>query len=338
MHGGDPRRDPISRHGRMIEAVLLALAALAFAAVSGANDGATLIALSLPNVTLRPLASIGILAAAVSLVPLMVGVHVAETLARGLVSFEGRDGRLLFLGAVIVALGVTGTLSRQGLPTSLTLALVGAIVGTGIGRGLGVAWGTVGSVMVIGLAAPLVSGLLGLLIARAFAWLPAGHRAWGELRALGAVAFLLQAAAYATNDGQKMIAIFAIALGLSPGGQVGVALWSQLLLGLAFALGTLWGIERLASRLGRGVLQVRVLHSVASEFATAGAVFSSALLGAPVSTTQAATAAAIGAGVSQTRRRVRWEQAARIGAAWVLTLPSAAALGAVAAVIVGSLR
>jgi PiT family inorganic phosphate transporter len=322
----------------MIEAVALALAALAFAAVSGANDGSTLIALSLPNVALRPLASIGVLAAAVAIVPLMVGARVAETVSRGLVSFEGRDGKVLFLGAVIVALGVTGTLSRRGLPTSLTLSLVGAIIGTGIGRGLGVAWGTVGPVIVIGLAAPLASGLLGLLIARAFAWLPAGHRVLGELRTLGAVAFLLQSAAYASNDGQKMIAIFAVALGLGPGGQVVMAPWSQLLLGLAFALGTLWSIDRFASRLGRGVLQVRVHHSVASEFAAATAVFGSALLGAPVSTTQAATAAVVGAGVSQTLWRVRWEQAARIGAAWVLTLPSSAALGAVAAVAVRSLR
>ena len=336
--GARPRHGDRGRLGRMIEGVALALAALAFAVVSGANDGSTLIALSLPNVALHPLAAIGLLAAAVVLVPLLAGARVAETVARGLVSFEGSDGRLLFLSAVIVALAVTGTLSRRGLPTSLTLALVGAVVGTGLGRGLGVAWGTVGSVIVIGLAAPLVSGCLGLLIARAFAWLPAGHQAWGGLRMLGAFAFVLQAAAYATNDGQKMIAIFAIALGLGPTGHVVVALWSQVLLGLAFTLGAIWGIDRVANRLGRGVLRVRVVHSVASEFAAAGAVLGSAWLGAPVSTTQAATAAVVGAGVSETRWRVRWGQAARIGAAWVLTLPSAAALGAVAAVLMAALR
>lgn len=58
----------------MIEAILLASAALAFAAVSGFNDGSTLIALSLPNVALRPLASIAILVAAVALIPLVGGV------------------------------------------------------------------------------------------------------------------------------------------------------------------------------------------------------------------------------------------------------------------------
>lgn len=120
----------------MIEAILLASAALAFAAISGFNDGSTLIALSLPNVALRPLASIAILVAAVALIPLVGGARVAETLARGLVSFEGQGGKALFLVAVLVALGVTFALSRRSLPTSLTLALLGAIVGTGIGRGL----------------------------------------------------------------------------------------------------------------------------------------------------------------------------------------------------------
>jgi PiT family inorganic phosphate transporter len=322
----------------MSQELLLGLGALAFAVVAGANDGATLIALSLPNTAVRPLAALTALAAAVALVPLVLGVRVAETVSRGLVSFEGRDGKLLFLGAVIVALGVTGALSRRGLPTSLTLALVGAIVGTGIGRGIGVAWGTVGTVLLIGLAAPIASGALGLAVARAFAWLPAGPRAWGELRALGRLAFLLQATAYAMNDGQKMIAIFAIALGLGPGGQVGVAIWSQAAIGIAFAAGTLWGIDRVARRLDQGVLQVRVLHSVSSELAAAGAVLVSAVLGAPVSTTQAATAGVVGAGVSQTVWRVRWGQAARIGAAWILTLPSAAVLGALAAILIGVAR
>ena len=312
----------------MLDVLLLVVAALAFAVVSGANDGATLISLSLPNVAFRPLLSVAILAVAVATVPLVVGARVAETLARGLVPFEGREGKALYLAAVVVALVVTLTLTRRGLSTSLMLALIGSIIGTGLGRNLGVDWGTVGHVIVIGLAAPIASGVLGLLVSRALAWLPRG---WRNLRLVGGMSFLLQSAAYATNDGQKMIAIFAIALGLGPGGRVLVAPWSQALLGLAFGLGTLLGIDRVARRLGLEILHVRTLHSVSSEAASAVAVFGGALLGAPVSMTQSATAAVIGAGVSQTFWRVRWEQAARIGAAWVLTLPTAVLVGAVLA-------
>ncbi len=317
----------------MIEALLLAAAALAFAAVSGLNDGATLIAVNLPNPAFRPLTAIALLAGAIAVVPLVAGVLVAQTLARGLVSFEGSGGRTLFLVAVVVALGVVFALSRRGLPTSLTLALVGAIVGTGIGRGLPVSWTTVGEVVLIGLAAPLASAAIGLLVARGFVFVPVSRRAWTELRLLGGLAFVLQSVAYAANDGQKMIAVLAIALGLGPGGQVTVAAWSQVLLAGTFTAGTLVGIERFAARLGRGVLPVRALHSVAAELGSASAVFASAALGTPVSTTQASTAALIGAGVSEAIWRVRWEQAARIGAAWVMTLPSSALAGAVAAML-----
>jgi PiT family inorganic phosphate transporter len=318
------------------EGILLVLAAVAFALVTGANDGATLVAINLPNPAIRPAAAVVILAVAVAVVPLVGGARVAETLARGLVSFEGVGGEGRFLGAVAAALAVVFVLSRRGLPTSLTLALLGAIVGTGLGLGLAVSWATVVAVVLIGLAAPAVSSIGGLLVARAFGHPPIGH-AWAQLRVLGGVSFMLQSIAYAANDGQKMLAVLAIAFGLGADGRIVVELGSQLLLGVLFALGTLVGFEQLAGRLGRGLLPVRVLHVVASELASAASVLASAGLGAPVSMTQASTAALVGAGVSETVWRVRWEQAMRIGGAWALTVPAAALAGAVVALVPGLL-
>jgi PiT family inorganic phosphate transporter len=314
------------------EATLLALTAVAFALVTGANDGATLVAINLPNPAIRPLAAVALLAVAVAVIPLVVGARVAETLARGLVSFEGGGGEGHFLGAVVAALAVVLVLSRRGLPTSLTLALLGAIVGTGLGLGLAVSWATVIAVVLIGLAAPVVSSIGGLLTVRAFGHSPVGH-AWTQLRALGVISFLLQSIAYAANDGQKMLAVLAIALGLGANGRIVVQPGPQILLGALFALGTLAGIERLAGRLGRGILPVRALHVVASEIASATSVLVSPGLGAPVSMTHASTAALIGAGVSETIWRVRWEQAIRIAGAWVLTLPAAALAGALVALV-----
>ena len=320
----------------MIETGLLVLAALSFAVVTGANDGATLVAINLPNPAIRPWAAVLILATAVVVAPLLVGARVAETLAGGLVSFEGRGGQWQFLAALSVALAVVWILQRRGLPTSLTLALLGAIVGTGVGLGLEVAWGTVAGVLLIGLAAPLVSFLAGLLAAWILAYVRGGSEAWRRLRVLGALSFLLQSVAYAVNDGQKMIAVLAIGAGLTAGGTVLVALPTQLLIGLLFALGTLVGFERVAGRLGRGILPVRGLHVVASEFGAAVSVLGSATLGAPASMTHAATAALVGAGVSETVWRVRWEQAMRIGGAWVITLPAAMVAGALVAVMLGA--
>ncbi len=322
----------------MSEAGLLVLAAAVFAIVTGANDGATLVAINLPNPAIRPALAVIVLTVAVVLAPLIVGARVADTLAHGLVSFPGRGGQVQFLGALVAALAVVFLLQRRGLPTSLTLALLGAIVGTGIGLGLGVAWPTVGVVLLVGLAAPIVSFVAGLLTAWALAYVRVGLDGWTRLRALGAVAFVFQSIAYATNDGQKMVAVLAIATGLGAGGQVVVTPHTQLLLGGLFLIGTLAGFERVAGRLGRGILPVRGLHVVASDLGAAAAVFGSAGLGAPVSMTQAATAALVGAGVSETVWRVRWEHAARIGIAWFVTLPAAAATGALLAVLSGAAR
>jgi PiT family inorganic phosphate transporter len=319
----------------MIVAGLLALAALAFAAISGMNDGAALVAVNIPNAAFRPLVAVAVLALAVALVPLVGGALVAQTLAHGLASFEGGGGQALFLVAVLAAIGVVFALSRRGLPTSLTLALIGAIVGAAIGDALPVSWTEVAKVLVVGLLAPVLSGAVGLAVARAFVLVPTSGRAWTGLRRVGAFAFLAQSTAYGANDGQKMIAVFAIAIGLGPGGRVVVDPRSQLLLGGMFALGTLIGIDRYAPRLSRGIMPVRMLHSVAAELGSASAVFTSSLLGTPVSTTQSSTSALVGAGVSETIWRVRWEQAARIALAWVITLPAAALAGAAAAVLLG---
>lgn len=317
----------------MDETGLLVLTAVVFALVTGANDGATLVAINLPNPAIRLPAAIAILAGAVVMIPLVAGASVAETLARGLVSFEGNGAEGHFQGAVIAALSVVSVLSRRGLPTSLTLALLGAIVGTGLVLELPVLWATVAAVCVIGLATPAISSILALLIVRALARLPVHRHAWCRLWVLGAVSFLLQSVAYAANDGQKMLAVFAIALGLGADGHVVAQPGSQVLLGVLFAVGTLSGIERLAGRLGRGILPVRALHVAASEIASAASVLVSAGLGAPVSMTQASAAALIGAGVSETIWRVRWEQAVWIAGAWVLTLPVSAATGALVALV-----
>ena len=97
----------------MSESGLLAAAAVVFALVTGANDGATLVAINLPNPAIRPTTAIVILAVAVVVIPLIAGARVAETLAHGLVSFEGAGGEGRFLGAVAAALAVVFLLAPR---------------------------------------------------------------------------------------------------------------------------------------------------------------------------------------------------------------------------------
>jgi PiT family inorganic phosphate transporter len=311
--------------------VWLLLAAALFAVITGANDGASLIATNLSSKAMRPLAALGVLVVVVVVGPFLLGTAVATTLAHGLVGFDTAGGEEALLLAVIVTVAVMFALSRLGLPSSVTQALTGAIIGVGVGRGLPVDVGVVGKVIVVLIAAPLVAGALGAV----FAAILERTRPRGDLRhhlrALHTVSFLGQCVAYAANDAQKMIAIFAVASG-TVSSKVEVVLPVQAAIGCLFFIGTLTGVSGLGNRIGK-LLPIRPLNAISAGFGSSVAVFGSALLGSPVSMAQSSASALVG---SQTQlvtyRRVRWEQAIRILSTWVTTLPTSFVL----AVVVGS--
>ena len=306
----------------------LVAAAAAFAVITGANDGASLIATNLSSKAMRPLIALLLLVAVVITGPFLLGTAVATTLANGLVGFNQAGGDEALLLAIAVAVGLMFVLSRLGLPSSVTHALTGAIIGIGIGRGLPVDLGVVGKVIVVLVAAPTVAGLLGALLAALLVRFPPPDDIRRHLQRLHAISFACQCLAYAANDCQKMIALFAVALGLvatrvelDPGVQVAI--------GALFFLGTLIGISGLGARIGR-LLPVRPLNAISAGYASSVAVFGSALLGAPVSMAQSSAAALVGSEATLvTYRRVRWEQAIRIVSTWVTTLPTALVVAAI---------
>lgn len=63
---------------------------------------------------------------------------------------------------------------------------------------------------------------------------------------------------------------------------------------------------------------------------TAALILSSSHVGFPLSTTHVASGSVVGAGVGKKLAEVRWGVAGQMVVAWVLTLPAAAAIGAVA--------
>lgn len=305
------------------ESALLIAVAVGFAVVSGANDGGALVSLSLSLPSLRPIVAAAALAVALIIVPLVLGTAVATTLASRLVVFEGAGaGALALPVAVAAAVGVVAILAKIGLPTSLTLALIGGITGAGFGFGLPIEWGTIVFVLAIGAAAPAVGLVLGFVIVRLAALLPARGRASVQIGRGHALAFVLLCLAYAANDGQKMLAVFALAFATAET-TVAADPVQLVAISMLFFAGTLVGVRRLAGTLGTGVLLSRPLHIVSAEVAGAGAVFGSAAVGAPVSITQSVTAGLIGSGASEGYGKVRWQVASHIAIAWVLTLPAA---------------
>lgn len=314
------------------EALALIVVAAGFAVVNGVNDGGALIAVALKVPTRRIHAFVALVVLLVA-TPLVVGTEVATTLAERLVAFEQDlgtpGGQAAFAVAVAAAVVVVGVLARLRLPTSLTLALIGGIAGAGLGTGAGVAWRTVGAVLLIAAVAPMLGGVLGWTAIWAARRVPPGGRLGGKLRRAHAVAFSLLYVAYGANDGQKMLAVTAVAFGTARGG-VEADLGQLVAIGVLFALGTLIGLRRVAGTVVGGVMLARPVHVVAAEGSGAISVLGSAAFGAPVSITQAVIGGLVGTGIGEGYLRVRWQVAGHVALAWLVTLPAAVAVGVVA--------
>ncbi|NUT39517.1 MAG: inorganic phosphate transporter [Thermoactinospora sp.] len=301
------------------------LIAVPFVLVCGANDGAVLLGLALRAGLGRaaPLLAPTTLVLSLVTVPVLFGYGVAGTFTGGLAGLSGGP----FLGGVVTSLVVVGVLSWRALPTSLTLALVGGLTGAALGGGLAVSWDRVAVVLAAGLGAPLAGLVLGYLLGAGSRRVPGSSRMPVVARVLGVGSYALQCAAYAANDGQKMFAVLAVAVGGTPG-------WGWLVaVALVFCLGALPAVAGVGERLGRGLALLRPVHVMSAQGACAAAVLAGSALGSPVSMTQSLSAGAVGVAASEGVRRVRWPQVLRLGLAWVLTLPSALALGAVAGLL-----
>lgn len=304
-------------------AVLIAIACL-FAFVSGMNDGGALLATGLKLPTIRPAVGILVLVVLVALVPLVTH-RVALAFVTRLATFQGAGAKIAMSVAVVAALIVVMTLSAKGRPTSLTLAIVGGLTGAGLGWGLPVSAGSVSLVLAFGLAAPVVGGLLAWVVTRLLVEVTTSH----GLPRWHWAGFLLQTIAYSANDGQKMLAVFMIAMGFS-----NAPLSYTSLVALLFGLGAVYGLPRAGRVLSREIIVFRPLHGVTAELASSIAVIACSALGMPVSMTQAIAGGLIGAGVAQGAGRVRWYAAVKIVIAWLLTLPASALLAGVAAYVV----
>lgn len=317
-----------------LDVTLLVLAA-AFAIVNGANDGGSLVAVGLSvRMIPRALAVLG-LAVSVVAVPLVLGTAVATTIAGRLVVAEGIQARLVLVAAAVAAILVTGVLAFRGLPTSMTLALIGGLSGAGLGAGLSVSWSMLGVVLGVAALAPVLGALCAVALTKLALWVPMPEGAPRRVRWLHVLGYTGVCIAYGANDGQKMLAVFALATGTVAGASATVAPqpWLLAAVGGCFLLGTFVGMRSFAGTIVGGVVPPRPDMAVTTELSAAAVVAGSATLGMPVSMTQAVSGALVGTGSSGGRRSVRWRLALRLVWAWLITLP--VSFGVAAAVGLG---
>jgi PiT family inorganic phosphate transporter len=96
------------------------------------------------------------------------------------------------------------------------------------------------------------------------------------------------------------------------------------------ALGTLMGGWRIVHTMGSRITRLKPVQGFCAETGGAITLFAATALGVPVSTTHTITGSIVGVGAARRASAVRWHVATRIVYAWVLTLPAAGIMGALA--------
>ncbi|MHB1241801.1 MAG: inorganic phosphate transporter [Gaiellaceae bacterium] len=315
--------------------VAVVIVALFFDFTNGFHDAANAIATSVSTRAISPrLAVLG--AAVLNFIGAFLSIEVAATVAKGIVVPES-------ITINIVLAGVVGAITWNlitwylGLPTSSSHALIGGVLGSALAaNGLDVVqWvGLRDKVLFPSLAAPAIGGITAFVLMTAIFWI-IRRRSPGTVnrifRRFQLVTAGFVALTHGTNDAQKTMGIIALALvaaGRIPADDFYVPTWVIASAALAMAAGTYAGGWRIIRTLGTRIAKIEPPQGFAAEAATASILYTTAQLGFPVSTTHTITGSVMGAGASRRFSAVRWGVAGNILAAWVMTIPCAAAVGA----------
>ena len=133
---------------------------------------------------------------------------------------------------------------------------------------------------------------------------------------------------HGSNDGQKFMGIFALALVL--GGKMAhfaVPLWVMLLCGGVMGIGTALGGWRIIRTVGFKITKLEPVHGFAAESSGAIAILLASRFGIPLSTTHCIGTSIMGVGATRRFSAVRWGVARNIVMTWIITFPVCAALG-----------
>lgn len=213
-----------------------------------------------------------------------------------------------------------------GIPTSESHALVAGVTGAAValqGSLSAVRWDSWSKVL-WGLVFSLLPGFL--LGGLALQPLPRkGNYRPAQILGASLTAFL-----HGAQDGQKFVGIFLLSHTLAQGGAQSVCptppLWLTALVAAVMALGTLMGGRRIIDTVCREMTHLPPREGFAADLGAGAALALATLLGFPVSTTHAKTAAVLGAGIASGRDH-RKEVAGKIGLVWLLTFPACFGIG-----------
>jgi PiT family inorganic phosphate transporter len=317
--------------------LVVVVAALAFDFTNGFHDTANAMATSIATGALKPRAAVAV-SAVLNLVGAFLSVEVAKTISGGIVD-ETRVTPVIIFAGLVGAIVWNLLTWLVGLPSSSSHALFGGLIGaTWIASGADAVHfaKVVEKVLIPALASPVVAGIVAtlgtFLVYRITA--RAKPDVVGRTFKAGQVASAsLVSLAHGTNDAQKTMGVITLTLiasgSLAPNSSPPV--WVILAAGTAIALGTYLGGWRIIRTMGKKLTEIRTPQGFAAETSAAAVILASSHLGFALSTTHVCSGGIIGSGLGRKLAEVRWGVAGRMVIAWALTLPAAAAVGALAA-------
>ncbi|HEY3445441.1 MAG TPA: inorganic phosphate transporter [Myxococcales bacterium] len=313
---------------------LLILAAIIFDFLNGFHDSSNIVATMIASRAFAPRTALAIVTVGEVLGPFLFGVAVAKTIGNDVVA-GGTVTQAVVVSALAGAIVWNVITWWLGIPSSSSHALIGGIVGAvAMEHGFGlIKMAGIQKVLIALFVSPILGLLVGFLVQRfilhTLVAIRAGPSANKFFRAGQFFTAFGLALSHGTNDAQKtmgMITMGLVATGFQK--EFNVPWWVMVISASAIGAGTASGGWRLIKTLGFKLYKIWPIHAFTAQFASASVILGAALLGGPVSTTQVVSGVILGAGASETARKVRWSLALNIATAWVLTIPAAGLVAA----------
>jgi PiT family inorganic phosphate transporter len=325
----------------LVLAIATIVVVLIFEYTNGFHDAANIIATVIASRAMTPVQAVLVVAFFEFLGPLLGGTAVANTIGK----FVTLDDLDRVTALTIVFCGLLGAIAwnlltwLRGIPSSSSHALVGGLAGVVVvaAGSNHVSWGFselmhgeltgVTKVLAALILSPLIGFWVGFLLHKIMmALLRGAHPSINrDLRHLQFVTSAGLAFSHGANDAQKSMGMLTLVLVL--GGFIPtfeVPFWVMLACSLAITLGILSGGWQIVRTLGFSIYKIRPLHALDSQMTAAAVIFSSSIMGAPVSTTHVVASSIMGIGSSERPKAVRWGKAREIVTTWLITIPGAA--------------
>lgn len=318
---------------------LVIVLALAFDFINGFHDTANAIATCIATRSLSPRIAI-IMSAFLNFVGAMVSTGVAKTIGGEIVTSPQMVDSTVLIAALFAAIVWNLFTWKIGMPSSSSHALIGGVLGAvTISYGTGAINGNGVFMIVAGLiGSPVIAMFSGYVIMTLLFIL---FRNVGRSKVnyislhIQSLSAAVMAFSHGSNDAQKCMGIITLAL-LSGGyiGELEVPFLVKIACAFAMCAGTSVGGWRIIRTVGNKIFRLELVNGLAADINSALTIFTATFLHLPVSTTHVVTGSIMGVGWAKRFRAVHWNVAYSMVGAWVMTIPSTAAVGALVYILI----